>query len=241
MTNFVTILTLFHPTELYVAKSKLESFGIECLIVDELTTQINPVYSDAIGGVKLQVKENNVEEAIKLLKEGGYIKNDSLKVPGFFVKADTLISKIPLLNLLPFVFWLIILIAIVIVTLVSIFYFATLPSTYENLTKHTWCVDRITYNDNDCPVNTISILQITGSGFCEENIGLRTNGMLTLPGLNSRMVLGNWKLKNDSLYIMQTDTFDFVYNGTYTIDFSDNKLILKSKQTIIYGHPQTFY
>ncbi len=55
------------------------------------------------------------------------------------------------------------------------------------------------------------------------------------------MVLGNWKLKNDSLYIMQTDTFDFVYNGTYTIDFSDNKLVLKSKQTVIYCHPQAFY
>ncbi len=65
MPALVTILSLPYPQQVYIIKGRLESEGIECFIKDELTVQTNPVYSYAVGGVKLQVKEEDVEAASK--------------------------------------------------------------------------------------------------------------------------------------------------------------------------------
>ncbi len=47
------------PSELAVVKSKLESEGIECKVLDEHTVQVYNFLSQAIGGVRLQVAESN--------------------------------------------------------------------------------------------------------------------------------------------------------------------------------------
>jgi len=65
--NWVTIQTFTYPQEAYIVQGKLESEGIETFLQDEFTTQIFNFYSNAIGGVKLQVPEDCVEEAMKIL------------------------------------------------------------------------------------------------------------------------------------------------------------------------------
>lgn len=65
--NWVTIQTYTYSHEAYIAKTKLESCGIETFLQDELTTQIIPVYSYAMGGVKLQVPAEDVEKALEIL------------------------------------------------------------------------------------------------------------------------------------------------------------------------------
>src|SRR3989344_3233286 len=74
--KFVTVLTTTHPIELAVIRSRLEAEGIACFIQDELTTQVNPFYSNAIGGAKLKVRESDQEAALEILKEGGYLKKE---------------------------------------------------------------------------------------------------------------------------------------------------------------------
>ena len=73
MKTWKTILTFSLPQDAYLARSLLESRGIETNLADELTTQVYNFYSGAIGGAKLQVREPDVEEGIQILKEGGYI------------------------------------------------------------------------------------------------------------------------------------------------------------------------
>ena len=70
-------MTFAHPMELAVLQTRLESEDIECRILDELIVQVNPFFSNAIGGVKLQVKESDIPRAIEILKVGGYIKDDN--------------------------------------------------------------------------------------------------------------------------------------------------------------------
>ena len=65
--TFRTIKTYDNTYELSMAKALLESEGIVCSIKDEFTIQVNPLYSNAIGGIKLQVLENQVEQALELL------------------------------------------------------------------------------------------------------------------------------------------------------------------------------
>jgi hypothetical protein len=59
---------MFVPDAL-VAKSILDSAGIECLLSDEVTIGMNPFWSNALGGVKLWVRQEDVEMAVALLKE----------------------------------------------------------------------------------------------------------------------------------------------------------------------------
>ena len=72
--KFITVLTATYGYEVAIIRGRLESEGITCFVKDELTVQVNPFYSNAIGGVKLQVKESDLNQAVEILKETGYIK-----------------------------------------------------------------------------------------------------------------------------------------------------------------------
>ena len=52
-----------------LAKSKLESAGIICFLDNEYTVGANWLYSNALGGVKLNVPEEYAEEAKSILDE----------------------------------------------------------------------------------------------------------------------------------------------------------------------------
>jgi len=77
MTNWLVIQTYTYPQDAYIAKSFLESEGIEVLLKDELTAQVYNFYSNAIGGVKIMVKEVDYNRGIEALKAGGFINIDN--------------------------------------------------------------------------------------------------------------------------------------------------------------------
>ena len=80
MSTYITIQTFTYPHEANIAKAKLEAEGIDAFLQDEVTTQVINLYSNAIGGVKLQVLEENIVEARKILIEGGFIVEDKTKL-----------------------------------------------------------------------------------------------------------------------------------------------------------------
>jgi hypothetical protein len=67
MDNPVTIRSYTYPTEAAIMRSRMESEGITCFLKNELSIQINPFYSNALGGVELQVDESDVERAQEIL------------------------------------------------------------------------------------------------------------------------------------------------------------------------------
>jgi len=75
----VTVLTLTYPHEVAIIRGRLESEGIACFVQDEWIVQANPLYSNAIGGMKLQVFESDFNQTIEILKETGYIKEEDLQ------------------------------------------------------------------------------------------------------------------------------------------------------------------
>ncbi len=54
-TKFKTLAVFEYSTAAQITKSKLESEGIEVILTDEVTIDADPLLSQAIGGVKLQV------------------------------------------------------------------------------------------------------------------------------------------------------------------------------------------
>ncbi|WP_299587071.1 DUF2007 domain-containing protein [uncultured Microbulbifer sp.] len=65
----VTIARFSFPYEAQIAKVRLESEGIEAFIADEHTINMQWLYSDAMGGVRLQVTETDVDEARDILNQ----------------------------------------------------------------------------------------------------------------------------------------------------------------------------
>jgi predicted Zn-ribbon and HTH transcriptional regulator len=65
--DLVTIATFSHPTEAYVPKSRLEAEGIPSFVADAATIDTYWLYSNAIGGAKLQVREQDAERALEIL------------------------------------------------------------------------------------------------------------------------------------------------------------------------------
>ena len=98
MGRLVTIKAFTFSHEVAIVRGRLESEGIYCFVQDELTAQVNPFYSIAIGGVKLQVREEDVEKAVILLKESGYISDEDLQPSRFQLKLLRFFSKIPFLK-----------------------------------------------------------------------------------------------------------------------------------------------
>ena len=235
MENFITIKTFVSATDLAIPQTLLEANGVECQVLDELTVQVNPLYSNAIGGIKLQVRESDIQKAIEILKNGGFITDEDLNPTDNLAKLKKVISQIPLLRNLRTELQLIIITAIIVSVIVCIMYFAMAPSTYEQLTKSPWCVGQITYKGEIfTPSDSDSQIQIIMSGGCEETLWLHNNGKISLPG---EFIYGFWELEGGSLRISKTEKYNHIYDGVYNINLSGNKLVLKSGQTTIYCYP----
>ncbi|MFL5728763.1 MAG: putative signal transducing protein [Cytophagaceae bacterium] len=65
--RFTTIMTYDSHVEANIAKSKLLDSEIYCYLKDEHYVSMAPIHSNAIGGIKLQVREEDAALASELL------------------------------------------------------------------------------------------------------------------------------------------------------------------------------
>jgi hypothetical protein len=68
MSRFVELVSYQEIYKAYLVKSYLDENGITCFVKDENITAAHPFYSQAVGGVKVMVPEDEMEEALELLK-----------------------------------------------------------------------------------------------------------------------------------------------------------------------------
>lgn len=67
--NYTILATFPYSTEAQITKTKLEAEGIRVMLLDEKTVDSDPLISQAIGGVKLLVHNDNVAEATKIYNQ----------------------------------------------------------------------------------------------------------------------------------------------------------------------------
>ncbi len=67
--NYTILATFPYSTEAQVTKSKLEAEDIRVMLLDEKTIDSDPLISQAIGGVKLLVQNDDVTKALKIYNE----------------------------------------------------------------------------------------------------------------------------------------------------------------------------
>src|SRR5689334_18599460 len=66
--NFVLLQTYDNYVSAHIAKGRLEEDGINCWLKDENTVTIDPVLTNAIGGIKLMVEASQKEKAAGILR-----------------------------------------------------------------------------------------------------------------------------------------------------------------------------
>jgi len=71
MSKIVVYETFYNPIEANIIKSKLLDSGVQCFLSDENTLTVNPLYNQALGGVRLHVFEHDVPLVRRILDEGG--------------------------------------------------------------------------------------------------------------------------------------------------------------------------
>jgi len=121
--NLYTTIATFRDLPLAeLAKSKLKSEGIYCFLLNNNHIGINWLASLALGGVKLQVKNEDVEYAKTILSkdESAVLENDDLEFPDIedndlcsfcgssnleYIKYSRLSGALILLTQLPVFFW----------------------------------------------------------------------------------------------------------------------------------------
>lgn len=66
--------------EAHLARARLESEGIEALIADEHTMALQSLYADALGGARLQVRDEDADRAQAILDEdrSGLLDEDEM-------------------------------------------------------------------------------------------------------------------------------------------------------------------
>lgn len=67
--NYTVLATFEYSTEAQLIKSRLDAEGISTMLMDEKTIDSDPLISQAIGGVKLLILNNDLEEALKIYNE----------------------------------------------------------------------------------------------------------------------------------------------------------------------------
>lgn len=74
--KIVVYSTYYNPIEANIIKAKLEDSEIPCFLTDENISTIQPLFNQAVGGVKLNVFERDVERIHELLTDDHLLVSD---------------------------------------------------------------------------------------------------------------------------------------------------------------------
>ena len=79
--DFVILETFDNYIDAGLMLGRFEDAGINCWLKDEQTATLNPILTNAIGGIKLMVAEDDIKEATEILNALKEIKRKSFACP----------------------------------------------------------------------------------------------------------------------------------------------------------------
>jgi predicted RNA-binding Zn-ribbon protein involved in translation (DUF1610 family) len=91
--NIITLRSFDNYFLASITLTKLQGAGVNCYLKDENTVTIDPILSNAIGGIKIVVKEEDAAEAKKILQQFDEEYLQSVKCPQCGAAQITLVTK----------------------------------------------------------------------------------------------------------------------------------------------------
>jgi hypothetical protein len=235
--DFTTVATFVLPDQMPVAKALIESRGIECRVLDEFTVQSYNFISNAVGGVKLQVRGTDFDFAKALLQEGGFITNEEDRPSKIdAILGDPIRLKQTKVALFGF------LILSVLVTLAIVSYsIINAPTTYEKFRYGEWALDNVAFRDKvylpktvipDDPGDSTFTLRVVDP-WESEKIIFRSDGSVKIPGFYGPPFFGKWKFSGDVLTMYDVDTLGFLFEHDFIVQFEFEYMYLISDSSAI--------
>ena len=131
MKKWVTLITFNTSAEANLVKTKLESEGIQPFLKNEYTAQMLRHTTEPGGPIKMQVHRNDLDIAIKILKDGGFLsdKDTTPRQSALIEGIGLLTAKIPGLRNKPLQLRVILAVAVLLVVLTVVVALLTLPSS----------------------------------------------------------------------------------------------------------------
>ena len=77
--KFILLQTYNNYIDANIIKGRLEEEGIDCWLRDENTVTITPMFSNAVGGIKLMVAEPHAQRAVELMQQ--YAREQKAQTP----------------------------------------------------------------------------------------------------------------------------------------------------------------
>lgn len=240
MEPWVTVAVFMLPSELAVARGLLESEGFTCRTQDEFTVQVHNLYSQAIGGVKLQVQEEEAERAKALLREGGFLHDAPDPQEGrTWLRFVAWSDQVPLLRRLELpiarAMLLVTLVLLVVITPIAL---ASRPTVAELLMGNHWCVIAVRHDGVALQPGSIAssqgyfTFQPLGSD-CEETIWFGSRSDVRLPGFGTPPQHGQWIVDRGHLWLHEIDDLNGIYKGPFSVSLKKDQLVLRSDRTVI--------
>lgn len=91
--NWITIKTYWQVHEAEMTRNLLNAHDIDCQIKDNFTLQSDPLLNNTIGGAKIQVRPNQLNEAIELLTSKGILTDKDNVDSSFYNKIERFLRK----------------------------------------------------------------------------------------------------------------------------------------------------
>ncbi|RFZ90876.1 DUF2007 domain-containing protein [Mucilaginibacter conchicola] len=79
--NIITFERYYDPMLAHIVRTRLEDNGIPCFIADENVIAANPMFNNAVGGIKLKIFERDLERCKQILAlEGDLHERDHIEI-----------------------------------------------------------------------------------------------------------------------------------------------------------------
>ena len=91
--GFITIRTFQNYFSAHILLTRMRDSGIDCFLKDEFTVTVDPILSNAVGGIKLVVRKEDEDEANLLLHDLDEAYRQSAMCPKCGSKTIELVPK----------------------------------------------------------------------------------------------------------------------------------------------------
>ncbi len=237
MNTWKTILRVNNIQDAFTIQAQLELEGFEVNILDELSSNYTPHFSAITGGVRIQVLEQDVENAIAILKNLGHIPElEEKRNNRLFASILKLTSRIPFINkmrkeaqLLLFVIGLFALIIFPIAIM-------NIPKEESFLVNSMWCIEEVKHKGEIItPFPQSFSISVNG---CSNDIFFSGKTRLSLPPYGDSTALAMWDISDNYIHIrpnphQQNKGPNNLFFGKFRYTKVGRKLRLKSNNTSI--------
>lgn len=240
--KWITVISVGLPMEAQIIKAQLELHGIEVEILDEMTSDIAPFYTQAMGGIRIQVQEVHFEAAKELLIHLGHLKKEERKTNPIYAAFIKYSNKIPLLNKLRVELRLLICLTVLLALFIVPIVLANQPKLIDRIVGKHWCVSEVYYMNE--PISLDESVYDVYFNNCKSILTFNENGEVRMSNYTGFTPLVRWEESGDGLFLTVDRNNTFYpgkpyFEGEYQLKIQGERLELWSKSMYIVCYNNT--